>query len=364
MKYLELNQIKAFHIEHTSKCNLFCPQCARTLDGGLNPELELDELTLDDYKKVFTPDFAKNVDRVWFCGNYGDPIASNTFLECAEYLKSVGVKTLQIHTNGSARNHDWWKRLAEVPVEVTFSIDGLKDTNHMYRVNSQWEKIVSNIESYIGAGGKAHWDYLIFDHNIHQVGVAKKLATDLGFKTMSFKNTSRFVTTDGFKEHIDNTTANVKTRKKEYTLSSKENTNKNKFEQIVDQYGSFDNYVNTTSISCKTKNKAQLYIDFQFKLWPCCWLGGPTHFFGKKNVQKNQLRALQERYGNDFNDLRKYSLDEVLNHIWYSNHLSDSWKNTMEDSNPKLFTCGRTCGTDYEFSSVGNFNEQRYRLNG
>ena len=57
-------------------------------------------------------------------------------------------------------------------------------------------------------------------------------------------------------------------------------------------------------------------------------------------------------------------MEQVLNHIWYSNHLSDSWKNTMEDSNPKLFTCGRTCGTDYEFSSVGNFNEQRFRLNG
>ena len=73
MKYLELDQIKSFHIEHTSKCNLFCPQCARTLDGGLNPELDLDELTLDDYKKVFTPDFAKQLDRIWFCGNYGDP---------------------------------------------------------------------------------------------------------------------------------------------------------------------------------------------------------------------------------------------------------------------------------------------------
>ena len=57
------------------------------------------------------------------------PIVSNTFLDCAEYLKTAGVKNLQIHTNGSARNSDWWKRLAEVPVEVTFSVDGLKDTN-------------------------------------------------------------------------------------------------------------------------------------------------------------------------------------------------------------------------------------------
>ncbi len=35
----------------------------------------------------------------------------------------------------------------------------------------------------------------------------------------------------------------------------------------------------------------------------------------------------------------------------------------MTDSNPKLFTCGRTCGSDYEFSSAeGTFNSQRYTL--
>ena len=66
MKYLELNQIKAFHIEHTSKCNLFCPQCARTLDGGLNPELELDELTLDDYKKTMEVVIKKETQEVKF----------------------------------------------------------------------------------------------------------------------------------------------------------------------------------------------------------------------------------------------------------------------------------------------------------
>ena len=90
-------------------------------------------------------------------------------------------------------------------------------------------------------------------------------------------------------------TQNVKTKKEEYKLSSKENINKTKYEQIVDQYGSFDEYVNKTNISCKTKNKGSMYIDFQFKLWSCCWLGGPTHFYGKKNVQKKQLRALQEK---------------------------------------------------------------------
>jgi MoaA/NifB/PqqE/SkfB family radical SAM enzyme len=364
MNYLDIDQIKSIHIEHTSKCNLFCPQCARTHEGGLNPELELDELTVDDYKKLFTPDFAKQLERVWFCGNYGDPIASNTFLDSCEFLKSVGVDYIQVYTNGSLRSPDWWKRLAKTVDWVTFSVDGLKDTNHIYRVNSKWDKIIENAKAFIEAGGHAHWDYLIFDHNVHQVAEAKELAKEIGFKSISFKNTSRFVTTDTFKKHLNKEKTTVKTRKGEYEISSKENKNKTKYEQIVEKFGSFESYVDKTPISCKTKNKGQIYIDFQFNVWPCCWLGGPSRFYGTKNVQKKQLISLIEKYGVGFNSLKQKSLKEVFDHIWYTNELTSSWQNKMNDSNPKLFTCGRTCGDSYEFSSVGNFNEQRFELNG
>ena len=76
--YLTYNEIKRVHIEHTSKCNLLCPQCARVVDGKVNPNMPLDELKLADYKKIFTSDFANQIDRVYWCGNYGDSIASGS----------------------------------------------------------------------------------------------------------------------------------------------------------------------------------------------------------------------------------------------------------------------------------------------
>jgi hypothetical protein len=75
------------------------------------------------------------------------------------------------------------------------------------------------------------------------------------------------------------------------------------------------------------------------------------------------LKALESRYEKDFNSLRKHTLQEVLEHDFYNGDLVNSWNNKIEDKNSKLFTCGRTCGKDYEFSSQeGTFNAQRYIL--
>jgi len=365
MNYLNLDEISCLHIEHTSKCNLLCPQCARVGDDGKkNSILPLDELSLDDYKRILTPEFAKQIKRIFWCGNYGDSIASNNFLECLKFIRYSGVGGLTIVTNGSARDPEWWTEVAKIldrdTDRVDFSIDGLEDTNHLYRINSNWKKLKENITAFINAGGNAHWDFLIFDHNIHQVAEAKDLATKLKFKSINFKNTSRFINVSDFNNVME---LEVSNKKSTHTISSKENTNKNKYEQIIDKFGSFNSYVDQTPITCKYKVDKTVYIDFQMKLWPCCWVGAPTYFENEDNIQKVQLKALQNRYEKDFNSLREHTLKDVLEHEFYNKDLNNSWGNTMDSENSKLFTCGRTCGNEYEFSSQeGTFNSQRYTL--
>ena len=64
----------------------------------------------------------------------------------------------------------------------------------MYRVNSNFKTIMKNAKAFINAGGNARWDYLIFDHNEHQIDEAKVLAKKLGFSEIIFKKTAiRFV---------------------------------------------------------------------------------------------------------------------------------------------------------------------------
>ena len=65
---------------------------------------------------------------------------------------------------------------------IEFAIDGLEDTNHIYRVNSKWNSIVNGIKTLReNWQGEMMWRYVIFEHNYHQVLKAEKFAEELGF---------------------------------------------------------------------------------------------------------------------------------------------------------------------------------------
>lgn len=340
MSYLTIDEVRAFNIEHTSRCNLKCPQCARVVDGKINPMLNMQDVSLGYYKWLFPKAFCNQLDFIFFCGNYGDPIASATFFDCAKYLAENGVR-LSIHTNGSLRGTRYWKELASIlnsNGKVIFSIDGLSDTNSKYRVNSNFEKIIENVKSFIRAGGIARWDYLVFDHNYHQVEEARGLAKKLGFKSFNEKKTKRFINNKNYKS----------------------NKGEGKFGSIIERYGSWKNYIDQTKISCRYKKDKTLYIDFDMNVWPCCWVGAPLFFYGDDNIQKNQLLNLMSKYEEGFNSLYYYSLEEILNHRWFKYDLMNSWSKTMDEG--KLMTCGRTCGTEYKFSGDDDSNKKEMKL--
>jgi hypothetical protein len=191
------DQIKVVHLEMTDACNAACPMCARNINGGEdNPQLPNTELSIDDIKKIFEPRFIQQLDRLYMCGNYGDPIAAKHTLEAFEYFRSNNNKiNLSMHTNASAKRPEWWAELAQVMGRkgyVVFSIDGLEDTNHLYRQNTIWSKIMANAEAFISAGGRARWDYIVFAHNEHQVEEAEALANKMGFEKFQYKKSARF----------------------------------------------------------------------------------------------------------------------------------------------------------------------------
>ena len=61
-------------------------------------------------------------------------------------------------------------------MRVDFAIDGLEDTNHLYRVGVKWKKVKENLEAYLSEGGHARWNYIVFDHNKKDLPIARKLA--------------------------------------------------------------------------------------------------------------------------------------------------------------------------------------------
>lgn len=360
-EFIKYEEIKCIQVDPTSRCNLLCPQCSRVEKGSLNPRLPLAELEKEDYINIFTPSLLKQLDKIVFNGNYGDPVIGTHFLFALEHIFSHSSPFFIVSTNGSLRNEKWWKGLAlqlkDHRHTVFFSIDGLKDTNHIYRVNSHFEKIIANAEAFISAGGQARWDFIVFKHNAHQIDEARTLAKKIGFKKFNLKQTFRFNDGEAYRENKAIHSTSVFNKKKELINNLKpprQNRAYINFTNIIERYGSWNNYIEKTPIHCKYREDMRaVFIDFMAQLWPCTWLAAPIYFYSRENPQTRQIEKIMDRYEKDFNNLRKHSFGEILSHPWFQSELTKSWFNRNNDQNFKLMTCGRTCGDSYEFSSGG-----------
>jgi MoaA/NifB/PqqE/SkfB family radical SAM enzyme len=167
-------------VELSSRCNASCPGCKRTMmldRGEYFPQIDI---SLIEFQKLFD-DYDLSQIKFKFCGVLGDPIMNSELIEICRYSLDKGAQ-ITISTNGGIRNATWWKRLAKLSkshfgkLTVDFAIDGLEDTNHIYRVGVKWKKVKENFEAYLNEGGYARWNYIVFDHNKKDLPIARKLA--------------------------------------------------------------------------------------------------------------------------------------------------------------------------------------------
>jgi len=199
----KLEDIRQIHLEITQKCQAACTMCDRNINGGaINPHLGcngvLDELTLEDIKSIFKPKFIKQLKAMQLCGNHGDPIVARDTLEVLQYFREHNPDMwLSMNTNAGAKDDFWWYNLAQCLGQngrVIFSVDGLEDTNHLYRQNVQWKIVERSFHAFIEGGGRARWDFLVFDFNEHQVEEAREMAKRWGVEEFIVKKSSRFIT--------------------------------------------------------------------------------------------------------------------------------------------------------------------------
>ncbi len=193
----DYSNIRVLHLEPTTTCNAACPQCARMDPEFYDHDAHASELRIAQLQQIVPEQLIRQLDKMFMCGNFGDPAAAKDTLQIYQYFRALNPKiTLGMNTNGGLRTKFWWQELASIMKGeldyVVFSIDGLSDTNHIYRVDVNWDNVVSNAESFISAGGRAHWDMLIYEHNQHQVDACRELARKMGFVRFRTKVTSRF----------------------------------------------------------------------------------------------------------------------------------------------------------------------------
>ena len=332
-----LNDVKVLHLEITEKCQAGCPFCARYLaDGSDNPLLKNAELSLSDCRKYFSKEFVKQLQGMYMCGTYGDPIIARDTLDVFEYFRyNNPFMSLSMHTNGGARDRDWWKDLASVMYneysDVIFSIDGLQDTNHIYRKRVNWNKVLDSAESFIEAGGNATWSFLVFRHNEHQVDEARRMSKKMGFKKFVAKKSSRFANERG-KNSVDL----MPPRNKQYQNAKIEQTAK-----LIEMYGSLDEFYNQTTIDCLAVSSKSIYVSARGLLFPCSWIGS---LYEDRTLE--EFKQVEALYGSfDRVDLNKTTIEDVFNSGIFDD-IKKRWS-CQSISAGKLKTCSMTCSKEH-----------------
>lgn len=358
----KFDQLEQIHLEITNNCQASCPMCTRNVHGGIeNPLLKISSWSLDDYKTIISEEVINQVRMLYFCGNYGDPLLNNSLIEMIEYTVLIKPNIdIRIHTNGSLRSTTWWERLARAMPKthkVVFAIDGLEDTNHIYRIGTSYSKIIENAQAFINAGGKADWAFIRFKHNEHQVNDAKQIAQDLKFEQFVMKDSSRFLFDAKFPVYD-------KDKNTKYYLEPSQ-WSELKFidKKIIDNY---KNILEKTSIDCMALRNKEVYIDTQGNVFPCCWLAmipyqAPDELqelYPIRQTILSQYYELVDSLGG-INSLSaiKNSVKDVINSDAYQSVWEDYWTTN------KLITCGRSCGVLPEiFSTPHNQYTSREKL--
>jgi MoaA/NifB/PqqE/SkfB family radical SAM enzyme len=361
------NLISEYQLSITNYCNAACPQCPRNICGGaINPFLPLRHLERKVIDKTFTPELVNRLSQIFFCGGFGDPTMHPHFLDILrDFRHKSPTVWLYIHTNGGAHDKEWWAELSNLigPYgKIDFGIDGLEDTNHIYRRHINWSQLMSNVSSFIDNGGKAQWNFIIFKHNQHQVHEAKKLSEKMGFQTFLARRTGRFYNANT-SSIINKWPVHDRNNMIEYYIEPSElpeaqNASLNRIEWIKSQPGGWRKYHDTTKIRCDALIGKKVLITSDGLVLPCNFFEhhlydaryhDPTYIPGSDSLSRdnqgdNQIRKLLESVGHNNININFNNLETIFkNNFW--NMIVDSWNKTLAEG--RIYECANTCGETF-----------------
>lgn len=328
--------------------------CARfTAQGDLSKKLVQKHLSFEQIKSIFPEELIPQLVYVYGCGVHGEPFLNPETLQIYEHFRRHRHDIiLGGHTNGGIQNPDFWKDLAKIASKINFSIDGLEDTNHLYRRQVNWDRVIENANSFISSGGYAIWNFLVFKHNEHQIQEAQSLAKKLGFKQFIVKSTSRFL---NFSElsYSDHWPVHNKSGEKIYDLQPSSLVPNQAIQTIKEQLPTKEHlyrFLEKTAIQCRAQTDKSIYVDSLGFIFPCCFLGGETVKEAPRASFLNQIENLGLNL--DAFDSKIHSLRDIVQSSIFQKSVPQSWKQ-KSFADGRLYTCSRVCG-----KSLDVFNSQ------
>jgi hypothetical protein len=207
---------------------------------------------------------------------------------------------------------------------------------------------MNSMQAFIGAGGRARWDYIIFNHNEHQVDEAEKISQTMGFEKFQKKKTGRFYSTNKFETKTEHQAKNRKGKDTQKLTRpvKKENTNKalDKVAKIEKKYGSMHEYHDKVKIDCKVAKEKNIYISAEGLMLPCCWTAGRMYKWWFEDPKQEQI---WDYIGDKESiNVKKHGLQTVMENGFIQS-IQHSW-GLPNTKSGKLKVCADKCGIEFD----------------
>lgn len=346
----------------SGRCNAGCIDCDRlrivedntivvnSANPALNKIIDADVFL----EAIF---LCKNIDSINLIGTTGDPMSHPEIHQiCDEIVKRhPNGPNIDIHitTNGSLGTEEVWEHLSKLKDNITleFAIDGLEDTNHIYRRNVSWNSLMRNVNFFIGSGGHAVWKWVDFPHTRHQIDDARKMSNELGFET--FVKVNRYSPFEWFDQLIISESDKPIPREKDDRPLVAKNSYEYYQQKWQKQFDEFKKMDGNISPWCSNEHShlKYLYIEANGTVWPCCYLA-VIPYYQQSHVRVLGQKKIEEmvmKFGVAWNNLYLRKLQDIIQTDFFAPYIIEQMKKeTAQDTQPMcVINCGR-CGDSGE----------------
>ena len=185
-EYIQYQKTQWLNVDISYRCILGCSACMRNIledpKKKNSDSLQYFKNKLNQSDDISVLDLQKLADffpKISFCGGLSDPVFHSQFIDLLKTTNDL-PNQFRVHTAAHQKNLEWYKDAfsANKKVEWIFGIDGLEDTSPMYRKRQNTKLMLQAMKLCSSMGLKTEWQFIVFDHNNHQINKAKEICKE------------------------------------------------------------------------------------------------------------------------------------------------------------------------------------------
>jgi MoaA/NifB/PqqE/SkfB family radical SAM enzyme len=173
-------------VDPANGCGLRCPACVHTSSDNAKKFIWPAGFLTENLFRAFLDEYGPYGFDLYFA-NYGEPLLNKLTPRFIQMARRFALPTYS-STSLSLKTINFEELVLSGLPFLILSIDGATSNTYLqYRRNGNFALVINNIKKLVAAKTQLnsytpvlHWQFLVFEHNVHEVEEVKQLAAALG----------------------------------------------------------------------------------------------------------------------------------------------------------------------------------------